>query len=123
MRRKREEKRFKVHLKIERGVFFLILLLTLLHSDEMKGKRQDPTFLLNKEYLHFRIEQDALPVGWLLVGVDAGMPLHCLVLFAGLCSFYCSSTWSCCHGGSCCQHQVKLCHARRKPSAHRAAVS
>lgn len=38
-------------------------------------------------------------MGWLLVGVDVGVPLHRAILLAGLGSFYCSRARCCCHGG------------------------
>lgn len=39
-----------------------------------------------------------LPVGRLLVGVDASLPLHRALLLAGLGSSGCRGAWSCCHG-------------------------
>lgn len=67
----------------------------------LKRKDKTLTSVLSKADLHFRREKGLLPVGWLLVGVDAGVPLHRAILFAGLGSFCGRRAHRCCHAGSC----------------------
>lgn len=82
---------------------FRVAALVLKESEETRSH-----FVLDKADLCFRRERGLLPVGRLLVGVDASVPLHCSILFAGLGSFDCSGARCCCHGGSCLLPQVKL---------------